>query len=312
MADQQDIEEFNQLLAQTPAGRNRHVRIPGWRPQIHRVPKEVRSQNEHVFEPVMVSLGPYHHGKPDLSRAERFKYICLDSCSGGDEQRKAELYKLILKNIAEIKRCYADQDETFATFADDRAVALMMLLDACFILNFMVNCLIWLDPNVSTEQINIDIPDANNNNDNNIKDWVDFLGLASSIQYATRDIILLENQEDNIAPIRPPLTPLVYSPQAFYTNRSVTSLKAKGILFRKSDAQCPTDIKFSTGYIRGHLHISIRLASPLTPVAYSNLIAYEVSPSTRTEHVMLCYANLMKSLIQTAEDVKFCKNRAYW
>ncbi|KAL8459995.1 hypothetical protein ACS0TY_031777 [Phlomoides rotata] len=311
----------------------------------------------------MVSLGPYHHGKPELSWAERFKYICLDSCSGGDELRKAELYKLILKNIAEIKRCYADQDETFARFADDRAVSLMMLLDACFILNFMLNSFIFPDPNDNTEQINIDIPDVNN-----IRDWVDFLGLASSIQYASRDIILLENQvpflvitlmmnllydaetrrlllvrffrwiigveresrqiiipgvkleapihlleacwrvlvmkEDNIAPIQSPLIPLAYSPPAFYTNHSVTSLKAKGIIFRKSDSQCLRDIKFNPGYIRARLHIPIRYFSPQCTVNLSNLVAYEVSPSTRTEHVVLCYVNLMKSLIPTPEDVK--------
>ncbi|KAL8542401.1 hypothetical protein ACS0TY_003319 [Phlomoides rotata] len=86
----------------------------------------------------------------------------------GNEERKMLLYDKILERIDEIRSCYAE------VVIVDRYDALMMLLDACFVVNFMEN-------GISKTK-------------NNITDWLDCLGLAASISFATRDIMVLENQ----------------------------------------------------------------------------------------------------------------------
>ncbi|KAL8552210.1 hypothetical protein ACS0TY_001054 [Phlomoides rotata] len=348
--------------------------LPEKRRRMHKVPENIREQSIQLFNPTIVSLGPYHHGKPELSRVESFKNDCLDSCTGGHVPRRTELYNVILQHIVEIKSCYADEVETFAKFADDKAVALMMLLDTCFIINFMANSLFWPGPNAQLEQININIPDNNDNRvANNTEDWIDFFGLTTSIQSVSTDIFLLENQvpflairllmdllydpetrtqllerfigwvisvdqntrlkipragqeapihlleafwrvlaiqisrKKKIAQIQSPLSSLAYSTGAPY--QSVSNLKAEGVKIYKTDSPCLWDIKFRPGFILGRLYIPCRQVSYMSPIVFSNLIAYETSPSTRTENVVLCYVNMMKSLIQTPEDVKILQTK---
>ncbi|KAK6127262.1 hypothetical protein DH2020_038988 [Rehmannia glutinosa] len=167
------LQEFNKLLESQP--RKWH---PGSerRRQIHKVPQQIRlrvgPQSEHLYDPELVSLGPYHHGKPELHRAEEFKYLCLDSCSQGDEEKKVFLYNKVLKKIDVIRDCYAEV--TIIEKYDDKALALMMLLDACFIINFMQNC--------------------TSKKKTNFLDWLHCLGMAASTTFTTHDILLLENQ----------------------------------------------------------------------------------------------------------------------
>ncbi|KAL8555526.1 hypothetical protein ACS0TY_003364 [Phlomoides rotata] len=82
-------------------------------------------------------------------------------------------------------------------------------------------------------------------------------------------------------------------------------LKAKGVRFGHSSSQCLKDITFESHPSHGRLQLPVRRVSHQSQVILLNFIAYEeVSPNTRTEPVMLSYANLMKSLIQSPEDVK--------
>ncbi|KAL8479697.1 hypothetical protein ACS0TY_026576 [Phlomoides rotata] len=68
--------------------------------------------------------------------------------------------------------CYAEV--VIVDRYDDKALALMMLMDACLVVNFMEN-------GISKTK-------------NNIEDWLDCLGLAASIIFTTRHIMVLENQ----------------------------------------------------------------------------------------------------------------------
>ncbi|KAI3446519.1 hypothetical protein Pfo_003184 [Paulownia fortunei] len=167
------LEEFSRLLESQP--RKWH---PGSerRRLIHKVPPQIRlrfgQRSEVLYNPEQVSLGPYHHGKPELRRAEEFKYVCLDRYASGDEKIKCIFYSEVLKKIDIIRDCYAEV--TVVEKYDDKALALMMLLDACFIISFMENC--------------------TNMTRNNRSDWLDCLGMAASFRFTARDIMVLENQ----------------------------------------------------------------------------------------------------------------------
>ncbi|GFP97288.1 upf0481 protein at3g47200 [Phtheirospermum japonicum] len=339
-------QEFSQLLQSQP----RRKWQPGSDPrrQIHKVPPQIRvwvgPRSERLYDPNLVSLGPYHHGKPELRRAEEFKYLCLDSCTGGDEERKTLLYNKVVEKINEIRECYAEVE--IVEKYDDKALALMMLLDGCFVIKFMQNV------------ISQDKTDS--------LDWLHYLGKAASTAFATHDILLLENQipfqvlklliislpdkethEDlfqlyltrivtkdlNQAKIPrenedPPIHFLEacwrvsvekhFSEQnphqtsekeetnyfSYTSSRPIMDLKAKGIRFRPRRSCSFMDIAFESHAFYGELYLPVRYISDLTNAFLANMIAYEVSPKNKTKPAVLSYTIFMKSLIQSPEDVR--------
>nr|GMD07330.1 UPF0481 protein At3g47200-like [Ipomoea batatas]GMD11843.1 UPF0481 protein At3g47200-like [Ipomoea batatas] len=107
--------------------------------KIKRIPSFLRSQNGNnndEYDPKVVSLGPYHHGKPELQLYEGFKHKVLEEfISGGD--RDVNFYRnKLLEVVDAARRGYASgsTDE----FGDSEFVE-MMLLDACFLLYFLLS-----------------------------------------------------------------------------------------------------------------------------------------------------------------------------
>ena len=47
------------------------------RRRIEKVPQTLRLMNQKEYDPLVVSFGPYHHGKEELRLAEEFKRTCL-------------------------------------------------------------------------------------------------------------------------------------------------------------------------------------------------------------------------------------------
>ncbi|KAG6413669.1 hypothetical protein SASPL_126383 [Salvia splendens] len=166
------LQDLSELLHSQPKklySESRHRR------QIQKIPPHIRSRNirrsQQVYDPVLVSIGPYHHGKPGLRRAEEFKHLCLDCCAGGDDKKKAFFYSKILEKASAIRDCYAEAE--IVEKYDDKSLALMMLLDASIIIDFIHNYL--------------------GMKGNNFLDWRRCLG-AGSWPLMIRDIMLMENQ----------------------------------------------------------------------------------------------------------------------
>ncbi|KAK2995069.1 hypothetical protein RJ640_028239 [Escallonia rubra] len=104
---------------------------------IHRISPLLRANksNEKEYDPLVVSLGPYHHNKGELQLAEKFKpRALLEYVSGCDGKSIQDLYNKVLEMVDIARSCYVEgstddyRDEKFSR---------MMLLDACFILTII-------------------------------------------------------------------------------------------------------------------------------------------------------------------------------
>lgn len=139
--------------------------------KMHRVLPQLMQQQhiDNLYDPILVSLGPYHHGRPELQPAQDLKPLCLDWFASGSEQNKAFYYNKINEKIDEIRDCYAEA--WILEKYDDEELTRMMLLDGCFIINYMASR----------------IQTSTNMN------WDNHLGLAAG-PITVRDLVKIENQ----------------------------------------------------------------------------------------------------------------------
>ncbi|XP_028074489.1 UPF0481 protein At3g47200-like [Camellia sinensis] len=102
-------------------------------PRIPRVPPLMRNHenSKGMFDPKVVSIGPYHHGKEDLQLVENVKPMLATLFLQDGDKNMDEVYSMILGNIDDARGYYVKHStheyspEEFAT---------MMLFDGCFIL----------------------------------------------------------------------------------------------------------------------------------------------------------------------------------
>ncbi|WMV24006.1 hypothetical protein MTR67_017391 [Solanum verrucosum] len=133
----------------------------------------IDNQKSDDYDPKVVSLGPYHHGKLELNFVEDFKPKALEMFIHGSNKKQDFFLEEILREIDDFRSCYLEE---FANKYSDYEFARMMLVDACFILN---------DIEISTRST----PNSASKQSNTIK----HLGIAVYL-VTRRDLYLLENQ----------------------------------------------------------------------------------------------------------------------
>ncbi|XP_057983218.1 UPF0481 protein At3g47200-like [Malania oleifera] len=109
------------------------------KPRIQKVPRMLRKieSNENCYEPQVVSIGPYHHGKLELEAVEKLKVpMARDYIESSYTSKLSvrDMYDKVAAVAVEARQCYA-KDATEGL--DDEAFAQMMFLDGCFILQFI-------------------------------------------------------------------------------------------------------------------------------------------------------------------------------
>ena len=104
--------------------------------KIQKVPAMLRDDesNNKCFDPWVVSIGPYHRGKPELQLMERLKKETVRQHVTESKVEDQDLYNRVVKVVGDARKCYKEgsTDEL-----DDREFAMMMFLDGCFILQFI-------------------------------------------------------------------------------------------------------------------------------------------------------------------------------
>ncbi|KAK9075868.1 hypothetical protein SSX86_004197 [Deinandra increscens subsp. villosa] len=144
--------------------------------QIEKVPpsllkSEKGRSNIECYEPAVVSLGPYHHNRTDLARAEKYKLVTLEEYSHTHNTRIPIqlLYEKVFEVVRDARKCYIDGSTDAYS---DHEFNKMMLLDGCFVV-FHIEC-------ISRQTGKVTLI-------NEYLGAIDFLNIM-------RDIFLLENQ----------------------------------------------------------------------------------------------------------------------
>ncbi|KAH0721297.1 hypothetical protein KY290_006219 [Solanum tuberosum] len=148
-------------------------------PKIQKVPKMHRDieSNLRCYEPLVVSIGPFHHGKPELQPMEKYKKLLAIQLT--DEKRFEgdlswlstnsvsldELYRKVKDIMPVVKECYAE--ESIKDYNDEE-FAQMMFLDGCFIFQYL-HCIV-------------------------TSNYKELKMKSHDIAFTRRDLFLLENQ----------------------------------------------------------------------------------------------------------------------
>ncbi|KAJ0014935.1 hypothetical protein Pint_20095 [Pistacia integerrima] len=127
--------------------------------KIEKVPGMLRDvkKNSGCYVPMVVSIGPYHRGKPELKLMQKHKLtMARQYVKGVDPKLLQELYQKVNRLAIDAKKCYTDLSEVAKKDEDtdqssaakknedtdhgsvaDEEFSQMMFLDACFILQFI-------------------------------------------------------------------------------------------------------------------------------------------------------------------------------
>ncbi|KAI8559127.1 hypothetical protein RHMOL_Rhmol04G0149900 [Rhododendron molle] len=98
--------------------------------------RKLQPSGKNWYDPILVSIGPFHHRKPDLQSVEELKSHFAREFLVGEEKRLKgkEICVKVLKEVHELRKCYA---EGSTNGYDDLSFTKMMFLDGCFILQFL-------------------------------------------------------------------------------------------------------------------------------------------------------------------------------
>ncbi|GFZ10663.1 hypothetical protein Acr_22g0000610 [Actinidia rufa] len=100
---------------------------------IYKVHDRLRRQNERAYEPEILAVGPYHHGKGNLRMMEEHKLRYLKLLLERTNERSVDRYILAMRKLQErAQRCYSDS----ISLNKDEFVE-MMLLDSCFVIELL-------------------------------------------------------------------------------------------------------------------------------------------------------------------------------
>ncbi|KAM3288676.1 hypothetical protein P3S67_022106 [Capsicum chacoense] len=125
------------------------------KPKIQKVPKMHREIEANVsYDPLVVSIGPFHHGKPELQLTEKRKeLLAIQFADQNSTKERPEgvlkwlpttsvsidvLYKKVKNIVPSVRECY--DDEVIKKYSHEE-FAQMMLLDGCFILQYF-HCIV--------------------------------------------------------------------------------------------------------------------------------------------------------------------------
>ncbi|KAK8684865.1 hypothetical protein V6N13_040880 [Hibiscus sabdariffa] len=98
---------------------------------IYEVPPRLRKVKEIAYEPNVISIGPYHHGKPHLKAMELIKQRCFDQMLE-ETNLESGIFISAMKGLEErVRKCYQGPIDHCGNFLE------MMVYDGCFVVQLI-------------------------------------------------------------------------------------------------------------------------------------------------------------------------------
>ncbi|OAY55411.1 hypothetical protein MANES_03G151900v8 [Manihot esculenta] len=300
---------------------------------IFKVPKELKSVNEEAYEPQLIAIGPYHHGKNHLLAMENHKIQYLQSFLKRSAQDISR-YVQIIRNLEErARKCYTEP----LSFTSDEFIE-MMLIDGCFLIELMCkitwenDSILFEDPILGFDhmliRLRLDlllvenqlpffilgellvtsnlIPNLESRFSGVMEEVWTYKGflprparLYRSIQL-TEIKHLLELEHGNYQPS--PERIEVYEKKRTKNGRitrCAIELREAGIKFKSIE----THNLFAISFVNGVIEIPKIEITDFTECVLRNLVAYEQLPFGSPKYFSE-YVGIMNSLIDSAKDVE--------
>jgi hypothetical protein len=119
------IVEINNYWLMRTAAEARNTQF-----SIFRVPEHIREVDKNAYEPIILAIGPYHHGSQTLVAMETEKWKCLNFILNLNCNRSLQDYIRVIAEVEkDAKNSYSEDMEL-----GRKKFLQMLLLDACFIL----------------------------------------------------------------------------------------------------------------------------------------------------------------------------------
>ncbi|KAF8398279.1 hypothetical protein HHK36_017206 [Tetracentron sinense] len=320
----------NQWLISIMRGNGEH----GQKTRIQKVPPMLREiqANKTCYDPSVVAIGPYHHGKPQLELAEKLKTTTARQFVSESGKDITVFYKRVAEVAGDARKCYAEgSTDNF----DDIAFTKMMFLDGCFIL-YLIDFTVNKKPNhmkMKCHDIAFVLRDLFL-----LENQIPFLVLKAlmSLRYqgeeGKHNMDEFINQQASAPDCRPEQTvdidplhllqllrtkilghprnpgPKCSPGKDWHSFRSVTELSAVGINCKRSKTCCLRDVEFKSG-IYGTLSLPPITIDDSTKSKLLNLIALETCPDAPDDSAVTSYVWFMDGLIDRAEDVKELRSK---
>ncbi|OAY66972.1 UPF0481 protein [Ananas comosus] len=100
---------------------------------IYKIPKHIREADRNAYEPIILSIGPYHHSTPAVLAMEKVKWNCLDYILKLNRKKTLQDYVRLIMGLADQVRKFYSEEIKIET---DKYLE-MLLLDGCFILVYL-------------------------------------------------------------------------------------------------------------------------------------------------------------------------------
>ncbi|XP_077219125.1 uncharacterized protein LOC143853291 [Tasmannia lanceolata] len=161
-----------------PASKDQH--------SIYRVPKHIYETDEKAYEPKIISIGPYHHGKQCLQSMEDHKWRYLNAILSRNLDLSLENYIAAIKALeSQARSCYSESIDHL----ESHELVQMMVVDGCFIVElFLKSKETMIEWKKAMDEGNFFFPDRKKEAEDPI------YGTNWMLPLVAHDMLLLENQ----------------------------------------------------------------------------------------------------------------------
>ncbi|XP_011027356.1 PREDICTED: uncharacterized protein LOC105127679 [Populus euphratica] len=258
----------------------------------HRVPRIFRrnpSSNEDCYNPLVVSIGPYHHKDDlnhELAEMQSRKNEMVEQFANKSRKTREFLYRNVAELANSARKCY-DEDST--KDLDDNAFTEMMLLDGCFILQFIF-CYLREPDNLKlayglmeTSLMSLRF-DGNEGQElmENFMEEVRGLprGKSGDMENNNQPAHLLDFYHNRFMGKRGQENPCRKGVGQWSSYRSVMELKSVGIHFMPSKTDTYTDLRYKSTMRGGTVTLPRIVIDDSTKSLLLNLMAHEACPGS--------------------------------